>query len=55
MQLARQHAIGAGVTDGTLAAIESEAASEIVRAVEFAESSPEPELDAALANVFADA
>ncbi|MGI9658306.1 MAG: thiamine pyrophosphate-dependent enzyme, partial [Gaiellaceae bacterium] len=53
VQLARRRASDAGVTDGTLTAIEAEAAGEIERAVEFAESSPAPDLDAALADVFA--
>ena len=51
--LARQHAAAAGVTDGTLAAIESEAESEISRAVEFGRSSPAPDPEVALADVFA--
>ena len=55
VQLARQKANAAGVTDGTLGAIENEAESEIARAVEFAQGSPEPELDAALAHVLSDA
>ncbi len=53
--LARQLAVDAGVTDGTLAAIESEVDSEVEHAVTFAEASPEPELSAALADVYADA
>ncbi len=54
VKLARNHAINAGVTDGTLSAIETEAASVIAQAVEFAESSPEPEIEAALADVLAE-
>ena len=40
---------------GTLTAIESEVESEVGHAVTFAEASPEPELSAALADVYADA
>ncbi|MCY4088175.1 MAG: thiamine pyrophosphate-dependent dehydrogenase E1 component subunit alpha [Actinomycetia bacterium] len=55
VELAREQAAAVGVTGGTLQAVEREVDSEVARAVEFAEASPDPEPQDALTHILAEA